>query len=161
MKDDPAYRRSSCRPPRGFTLLEVILALALLAGAMVVLGQLMSIGTRSAAHARHVSTAQILCESKMAELAAGIVPLEPVQGAAFEHTREWRYSVVVSSTEEERLFAVRVIVEQNVERQKQPFSFALDRWVIDPGLELLEDGTEAGQSDDAGNSVTSTEGNNG
>lgn len=115
MKDVPAYQRSPCRRRHGFTLLEVILALAILAGAMAALGQLMSVGTRSAAHARDMSMAQILCESKMAELTAGIEPLEPVQGAAFEQTRDWRYSVVVGSTEEEGLFAVQVIVEQNVE----------------------------------------------
>ncbi len=161
MNNAPANRRSSSRPPRGFTLLEVILALAILAGAMAALGQLMSVGTRSAAHARELSTAQILCESKMAELTSGVVPLEPVQGAACEQTRDWRYTVIVGSTEEEGLLAVRVIVEQNVERQKQPFRFTLDRWVIDPELELPPDGATESQTNDARETANSTEGGNG
>lgn len=142
----------------GLTLLEVILALAILAAAMATLGELMGIGTRSAAEARDLTTAQLLCESKMSELTARIIPLESIQRAQFEYNTDWLYSVTVQSTEEQHLFAVRVVVQQNVDPRKRPVSFALDRWVIDPDLELQEEQTTEGEATETGGGTTNAQG---
>ena len=60
---------------KGLTLLEVLLALAILGGALAVIGELSRIAARNAEQARDLSTAQRLCENKMAEIAAEIVRL--------------------------------------------------------------------------------------
>ncbi|MDZ7619757.1 MAG: prepilin-type N-terminal cleavage/methylation domain-containing protein, partial [Patescibacteria group bacterium] len=64
------------RKHSGFTLLEVILALAILAGAAAVLSQMAWSGLENARLTGDRITAQILAESLMAELDAGIHALE-------------------------------------------------------------------------------------
>lgn len=122
----------------GFSLLEVIIAMAILAGGIAILGQVIRIGTQSASDSRNLTTAQVLCESTMSELIARVLPLESVQRTPFETNPDWLYSVIIRSTEEEYLFFVQVIVEENIDTQQRPLSFTIQRWVLDPDLELLE-----------------------
>ncbi len=145
-----AAARQEPRNRTAISLLEVILALAILAGAVATLGHVMRIGTRSAADSRDLTAAQLLCESKMSELTARVVPLESVQRVPFETNQDWLYSIVVRSTEEENLFFVRVIVEEDVDPRLRPLSFMLDRWVLDPDLELLEEDEPESQAEEAG-----------
>jgi len=127
----------------GLTLLEVILALAILAGSLAVLGELAGRSMRNAEVARATSEAQLLCETKLAEIAAGITPPNPLSDAPWqsasdleiETNEEWRYSVEVESTNLDGLLAVRVTVSQDRPPQKKPLSVSLVRWIVDPGLE--------------------------
>ena len=61
---------------RGLTLLEVLLALAILGGALATIGELMRIGARNAEIARDKTTAQLLAEATMGELEVGFLPLQ-------------------------------------------------------------------------------------
>jgi prepilin-type N-terminal cleavage/methylation domain-containing protein len=56
----------------GLSLLEVILAIAILGGCIAVIGELVRLGARQAEEARELTTAQLLCESKLEEIAAGV-----------------------------------------------------------------------------------------
>ena len=60
----------------GLSLMEVMVAVAILGAAMGVISNLMFIGSSAATNARQVSEGQILCDTKMAELSAGILPLQ-------------------------------------------------------------------------------------
>jgi hypothetical protein len=119
--------------------LEVILAIAILAGAMVVLGQLVRIGTRASQGARDLTQAQLLCESIMAEILAGAAEPEPVTRAEVPNDPDWLYSIGLKATEEEGLVLLRVRVEQNLPGRKRPRGFSLVRWIADPGIELPEE----------------------
>ena len=55
----------------GFTLLEIILALAILAGSLAALGEVMRLADQNASMTRDESQAQILASSVMDELVAG------------------------------------------------------------------------------------------
>lgn len=135
------FRKYLPETTTGFSLLEVIIAMAILAGGIATLGQVIRIGTQSASDSRHLTTAQLLCESTISELTARVLPLESVQRAPFETNPAWLYSVIIRSTEEENLFFVQVIVEENIDPQQRPLSFTIHRWVLDPDLELLEEAT--------------------
>jgi len=123
----------------GFTLLEVILALAILAGAVAVLGELVRIGARNAAAARNQTRAQLLCESLSAEIVVGAVEPDPVQRELVQTDPEWVYSIGIEPVDEEGLVALRVTVEQDMESRRRPAGFSLVRWIPDPGIELPED----------------------
>ena len=75
MIDSPALSRrvARLRGRRGFTLLEVLLALAILVGSLATIGELTRIGMSYAHRAAAMAEAQLYCESKLAEITAGIV----------------------------------------------------------------------------------------
>ena len=90
---------------RAFSILEVILALAILTGAMAVLGELGRLGFRNARAAQDLTKAQMLCESKMAEYTSGITLPQAVSGTAFDtidqdpnSSASWVYSVTCSKS---------------------------------------------------------------
>ncbi|MFH1269180.1 MAG: prepilin-type N-terminal cleavage/methylation domain-containing protein [Planctomycetota bacterium] len=123
---------------RGFSLLEVILALAILGGAIAVLGELSRLGMRSAEHARDLTQAQLLSESKLAEITSGLTPPEPEQGVPCEpideeegDEPEWHYSVEVTSVGEEGLLEVRVTVTKDLPTEQKPVEFTLVRWMVE------------------------------
>jgi hypothetical protein len=120
-----------------FSLLEVILALALLVGAIAVSGELIRLGTLSAAAARDLTQAQLICESKMAEITSGIVLAEAISTAQYELDPEWIYSVELAASDIPGLVLLRVTVAQNLLPEQRPAEFSLTRLIQDPGVELV------------------------
>jgi type II secretion system protein I len=127
------HRRS--RPVRGLTLLEVVLSIAILGMAMVTIGELVRIGYRSAAHAQLVSEAQILCDSMMAEISAGVVPPESSSRTSFELDPRWVYSVEVQAADKPGLLRVHVLVERADAQFADDVAFSLMRFVPDPNYD--------------------------
>ncbi len=123
----------------GFSLLEIILALAILAGAIAVLSEVTRLGLENTRVARDMTRAQLLCESKLAEITAGITPAESVEETPYETLDgetepDWLYSVEVNLTGEEGLLEVRVRVTKDLPPQKRPVEVSLVRWIRDPGV---------------------------
>jgi type II secretory pathway pseudopilin PulG len=142
----PPPGRSKRTARAGFSLLEVVLALTILVGAIAVLGELVRLGTTNAGNARDLTQAQLLCESKMAEISAGLLVPEVVQGAPCEYDPEWLYSIDIQPTDMPGLVALRVTVFQDLPLNQRPAEFSLVRWMQDPLLELpsgvpTDDGT--------------------
>ncbi|OHB69841.1 MAG: hypothetical protein A2V70_09615 [Planctomycetes bacterium RBG_13_63_9] len=156
-------------PKGGFSLLEVILSLAILAGAIAVLGEAARTGIRNAMTTRQLTQAQLLCESKLAEITAGIIEPSPVSGARFDRSYtgsgttgtagiigddqdEWQYSINIDQLNEEGLVAVRVTVEQTLPANKRPVKIEITRWIPDPDVELSEGSTseESSEGSDSG-----------
>lgn len=132
-----SHRRTFLRRP-GLTLLEVILAIAIFGGALVAIGELIRIGSMSAAAARDLTEAQRYCNNVMAEVSAGIIPPESTSGAEVEGSEGWLYSIESAPLDEQAgLLSVAVTVEQDPGLYNKPLSFTLVRWMIDPA------GTEA------------------
>jgi prepilin-type N-terminal cleavage/methylation domain-containing protein len=157
--------RRLARNRQGFSLLEVVLALAILVGAIAVLGELVRLGTLGAAGARDLTQAQLLCESKMAEITAGILPPDPVQYAAFEvytddqleSTAEWVYSIEWEATDLPGLIVIRVTVEQDLPPEHRPMSFSLARLMQEPGYVLpSEAAAEAAAASETSASTSAT-----
>lgn len=134
-----------------FTLFEVILALAILVGAMAVLGELVRGGLISARRAHDLSRATLICEAKVAQLVAGIQAPDAVSGVAVEddYSGEWIYSIEASDTASPELLAVRVTVQRNLPAERNPVSCSLVRWIKSP---------YAATSTSSSNSTTSSSG---
>ncbi|MHB8956807.1 MAG: type II secretion system protein, partial [Pirellulaceae bacterium] len=119
------------------TLLEVILAIAILGGSLAVLGELVRVGTRTARAARVLTTAQLLAESMVAEITAGVTAADPIDGVIEEFGGfRWQYVVQIEQVDQQGLLAVAVTVREDKELSEKPVSYALVRWMIDPQTEL-------------------------
>lgn len=129
----------------GFTLLEVIFALAILAGAVAVLGEIMAIAGRHAREAQAETRAQLLAASVMDEMLAGITPIGQISQQSLETTDTvpWVYSVAVNPTAIAGLSTLEVIVEQELEPQFHPVSFRLVRFYAEP-IDPVASGTDLG-----------------
>jgi Tfp pilus assembly protein PilV len=131
----------------GFSLLEVLLATSILLGAIIVLGELASIGRRSARAALDLSQAQLLCQTKMEELLAGIVPLEPQQNTPVEGEPGWFASVNIKPVAQQGLAALEVTVWREEAGQPAGRQFTLHRWIYDPNPTRFSDSdSSAGDS---------------
>jgi type II secretory pathway pseudopilin PulG len=133
-----------------YSLLEVVLALAILGGAIAVIGETTSQGFRNSKLARDLTYAQLLCESKLNEIKAGMEIPEAIDGALLENTflepgqPEWLYSIRVESTPQEGLLAVYVTVHQDLAPRSRPASYTLIGWMMDPTWkETLEEAVAA------------------
>ena len=123
--------RTASQSRDAFTLLEVVLALAILAGSVVALGQVIRLAVRAADETHHRTQAELLAASKLAEVTAGILPLDPVTDAPLDVGREWTYSLSVQPTGVDGVVAVRVTVARKTGRAGQVEPFSLVRWVLD------------------------------
>ena len=133
---------TSHQPPHGFTLLEVILALGIFLGALAVIGELSRAALDNARMTRETCEAQLLCESILAEVVAGIAPLEPVYGAPIvsanvEGDPPWLYSLDVLPVDQDGLVALEVTVTREYAPGQRPVSVTLVRWMVDPAVVAL------------------------
>ncbi len=140
----------------GYSLLEVILALAILMISLVTLTELLRLGLGNAERARELTQAQLLCESKLAEVSAGLLPLSPVAGvpilvtptgteSSSDPRATWLYDLNVEALEEPGLVAVTVTVYRDPSSGSRLAPFRLFRWIRDPeqvaaGQEATEQG---------------------
>ena len=118
----------------GFTLLEIILALAILAGSLAALGEVMRLADQNAAATRDETQAQIIASSVIDELIAGVLPLTAVNQSpvAVESDPLWVFSIALEQTGYAEMIAVRVLVEQQADARLQPARFELVRWLPNP-----------------------------
>jgi general secretion pathway protein I len=95
-----SWNREYRRTRGGFTLLEVLIAFAILAVAMTALMQAFSQGLRSLEAAEDYATAAMLARSKMAEVGP-IIPIEEGEHTGdFENGWQWRVVVFPYAGEE-------------------------------------------------------------
>lgn len=128
----------------GFSLLEVILALAILAGSLAALGQVMWQADRNAALSSDETQAQIIASSIMDELISGYRPATAVDRMVYDPNVDppWVYSIAIENTTYPELVAIRVQVEQQLKAQLQPARFELVRWQVSPAS-MPTEGTES------------------
>ena len=135
MTRGPAPRRPA--PRDGLTLLEVFLALVLLAGSLAVLGQHISLGVRSAETARLRTEGEALATAKLNEVLAGVEPLDTVADAAIPGGDGlWSWSLDVAAGPADGLLDVRVSVAHAGLRGAPDEAFALRQFVRDPAVLL-------------------------
>lgn len=131
-------RRGRSRPGVwGVTLLEVILAIAILGGSLAILGEMVRVGSRASRSARLISSAQMLAESLAAEITAGVAAPESTEGLVEQFGgSSWAYTVQVQQVEQQGLLSIVVTVQDQLDESELPTSYTLTRWMIDPEVEL-------------------------
>lgn len=122
---------------RGFSLLEVMLALAITGLSLAAISELISLGSRAALRSRDITTAQFLAESKLNEFSAGVGLAGPVSRQIFIENPDWVYSVDMLPIDDSGLVQLMVLVERSEESNiNNPLKFQVVRWIPDPTLGL-------------------------
>ena len=155
-------RASVWQQPRGLTLFEVVVSLAIFVGSMAAIGQLIHSGMRGAVEARLQSQGVIYCESLLAEAVAGIIPLQQVQNASFPGDAAWKWSMGIAPGPHQYLYVVELTVSHPASNVAGEMSVSLRRLVRDPQLALdalqkqLEQQAASGTSSSSSSSGSST-----
>ena len=131
---------SGIKPRAGLSLLEVVLALTILAVAAALLAQVTTQSTNNGLMAQRLSTAQMLCESKMSEVLAGAIPLSSsgwTQITDSGRRSNWYYQIQTTTAERPNMIGVRLsVTDQPDATTGNPELFFIVRWMIDPSLGL-------------------------
>ena len=154
------------------TMLEIILALGVLAAALVVTANISRISSMNAVAARDMTQAQLLGESVMSQLLTGMIEFESVfdepvldfvdTGATNPNDSndyKWVYSVEINSIDDYGLCEVIITVTKyNPNATNKPVSCRLVRWMLDKvtAKEMLEsEESESEMTSDASTGSTS------
>jgi general secretion pathway protein I len=128
-----ARRQPSRARRRGMSLLEVLVALAIFLSALIVLGRLVILGGERARDVQGLAQATQLCQSKMAEVVAGVVPLNSQSGTPFDEDPAWTWSLDCSQGDIANLWDVTVTVtRQRADGSK--IESTLTQKVLDPSM---------------------------
>ena len=134
MKPRVKFRRA------GLSLLEVVLALTILAVSAALLAQVTKQATDNGMMSQRLSIAQMLCESKMSEVLAGAIPLTSSGWTEITDSGRrgsWYYQIQTTTAERPNMIGVRLsVTDQPDSTTYNPELFYIVRWMIDPSLGL-------------------------
>lgn len=116
------------------SLMEVVLALAILGVSLAMIGELIRIGSRAGEAARDDMEKQLIAESLINEIASSAVYPEPVFEQPIDSLGEWLYTVEAEAVDEAGLLAVRVTIRKADDTSTRP-PYSLIRWMMDPEVE--------------------------
>jgi prepilin-type N-terminal cleavage/methylation domain-containing protein len=117
----------------GFSLIEMLVATAIVLVSVGVLSELAGVGQRHARAAEDAATAQRLCQNLLEGILCGGAPLETTQDAVVKEDPDWTYSVELKPLDdyawEPGLAELRVTVTKTSEAASPSRSFSLVRWI--------------------------------
>lgn len=119
------------RARSGLTLLEILLASAILAAALSVLAQQNSVGVQAALRSQLETEAAVHCQSLLNRLLAEGVPETDLPEQAISPRSRWKWSAKVESSEFEDLSLLSVTVYQDGPSRRIS-TFRLSRLVPGP-----------------------------
>ena len=129
--------RNKLQSRAGLSLLEVILSIAILGVSMVAIGHLFNLGFQSATDVNLRSEANMIADTTMAEVAAGVIDLGS-SGGSVESNPRWKYEVNSESSSQPGLMSVTVRVSLEDESANN-ISISLVRMMVDPDFEPSPD----------------------
>ena len=123
-------RSSSAR--NGITLFEVVVALVIFVVTLPALNALLQIGTERAEEAQIITLASLQCRSKLAEVAAGALPMESADWAPLEDPN-WSWRIDASDASGvSGMKTIQVWVKLEVARRN--YQTTLIQMVLDPAI---------------------------
>jgi len=140
---------------RGFSLLEILLSLALLAVAMSGIGQLLETGLQAALRNQLRTEGQFLCEGKLAELIIDPTAQQTTGETDFPDHPQWRWSVVTSEGPRTDLLRLEVAAIHYTEEQspREDMRVTLVRLIRVPTTPPTEETTTSRTRTDLGGAI--------
>lgn len=152
-------RAARYRPRRAVTLLEVMLAIAILGMSLAAIGELIRLGVTGSLRTRDLTRAQIYAESKMSEITTGVAPIQSMAATPYEADPTFIYLVEVQPALQDGMLHVVVHIEKDTSQGGERIAYDLYRWVVDPEAELeleqqnqqiFDESTQGATSDETG-----------
>lgn len=144
----PSRVRSSRMTPRchnsGFSLLEMLLALAILGVSLGILSQIAGSGSDAAREARELSQARMIAQAKLAEILIQDIspqsqPPTPVPAMDSSSTTPFEIQVDVAPATLDGMLAIRIGVRaMDPDGGPDLATYSITRWLIDPLLGLAD-----------------------
>lgn len=140
-------RSLAMKQRNGFSLLELMLSLAILGGSLAILSRIVDTGVSAAIESRSLAQARMACQAKLSEVlmdtASGIQPQTvvsvPMTSFDSSSTSPMDYSVEVALASLDGLLTIRVTIQVQNDNGTAPLAnYSLTRWVVDPALGLEE-----------------------
>ncbi len=127
-----APRRATRRGARpGLTLIEVLLALAILLLSLAAVGQLVDMGSERGTDARNHVRGTRLAQAKLAECEAGVIPISGDSGT-FDDEPGWSWEVSSQAETATNLYRVTATVYRDVRGRR--FEIVLGQLMYDPAM---------------------------
>jgi general secretion pathway protein I len=127
-----SLRVRSCRRA-GFSILEVLVALAIFLFSLVAIGRLVTLGADQAFEVRLRSQAVEICQSKIAEVAAGAIPLQSQSDAPLDEDPDWHWSLDCEQNTAANLWNVTVKVNRQTAGGNK-VEVTMQEMVLDPSV---------------------------
>lgn len=128
--------RGSVAVRRGLSLLEVLLAMGIFLLTMVALTQLVILAGDRALDVKMQSQAVQMAQTKMAEVVAGVQPLNGQSGMPFDEDPDWTWSLDVQSVQSNGVTGLSQVTV-HVSRSRPDgtkLDFVLSQYVMDPTM---------------------------
>lgn len=133
MKSSPICFQSV--PRSGLTLFEVVISLAILLVSMAAIAPLVATGSRAAINANLASEAALRCETKLAEILAGVEPMTPTASVPFVDSSSWTWTLEVATANGvDNLLMLTVTVRSADPAAGDQAVATLVRWTRDPSV---------------------------
>lgn len=130
MRRRPSHHR--CGPRPGLTLFELLLALAIFLGSVAALAHLINAGSRAAVEGRLQTRAILRCESKLAEILAGVEPMKSARNVPFKDDRNWKWNLDVDEGPVSGLLELKLTVSHTGKSSSASTSYSVQRLVRHP-----------------------------
>lgn len=131
MRRCPDPLRLTCDQSSGFTLLEVVIALAIFVGSIAALSRLYLLGIENAEYSQWQTIATLIAESHLAELDAGVITVDDRGPYEDDVHSGWQWTLDCTELAQDGLYEVIILVEKYSEGPGKGFSTKLSRWYFD------------------------------
>jgi general secretion pathway protein I len=130
---------------KGLSLLEVIISLAIFLFSLVAISQLIDIGVNQAVELDFRAQAALIAQTKIAEAAAGVIPLTSQGETDLEEDSAWTWKLDAEPDSIPGLFRVRVTVSR--QERVMNINVAMSQLVLDPTKRGGTDASAIGTDD--------------
>jgi general secretion pathway protein I len=116
----------------GFSLLEVLLALAILLLALTAIGQLVDMGADRELDGRLQTQASRLIQAKLAEFESGAAPLESGSGSFEGDDAGWTWTATIEPQSTPNLYLVKISATRDL--KGKPVTIEMSQMIFDPAM---------------------------